>query len=189
KNIELLTQHQLSSIDGENKKAVFRITGPDGQVSEKEIAYDLIHVVPPMTAPQVVLESELAEKKGDQKGWLSVDKFTLQHKHYENIFGIGDVTGVPNSKTGAAIRKQAPVVVENLLAVMEKRKPLAVYDGYSSCPLVTRVGKVILAEFGYDGKLLPSFPLNPAKERWSMWLLKRYFLPKLYWYGMLRGVA
>lgn len=141
-----------------------------------------------MTAPTVVSESELAEKEGDQKGWLSVDKFTLQHKLFPNVFGIGDVTGVPNSKTGAAIRKQAPVVVENLLSAMTQKPIAAHYDGYSSCPLVTEVGKVILAEFGYDGKLLPSFPVNPAKERRSMWFLKRYLLPKLYWYGMLRGL-
>jgi len=189
KEIELLVQHQLISIDGTNKKAVFKVTDPAGQVSNQEIKYDLIHVVPPMSAPTVVAESELVEKEGDQKGWLSVDKFTLQHKSFPNIFGIGDVTGVPNSKTGAAIRKQAPVVVENLLSVMRKEEPQAKYDGYSSCPLVIGIGKVILAEFGYDGKLLPSFPLNPAKERRSMWLLKRYLLPKLYWHGMLRGLA
>ena len=188
KKIDLLTQYQLISIDGLNKKAVFRVTEASGKVSDQELKYDLIHVVPPMMAPTVVSESELAEKEGDQKGWLSVDKFTLQHKHFPNVFGIGDVTGVPNSKTGAAIRKQAPVVVENLLSAMTQKPIAAHYDGYSSCPLVTEVGKVILAEFGYDGKLLPSFPVNPAKERRSMWFLKRYLLPKLYWYGMLRGL-
>ncbi|NBX76326.1 MAG: NAD(P)/FAD-dependent oxidoreductase [Proteobacteria bacterium] len=189
KNIELLTQHQLISIDGANKKATFRVTDSAGNTSDQELNYDLIHVVPPMVAPKVVLESALVEKEGDQKGWLSVDKFTLQHKLFPNVFGVGDVTGVPNSKTGAAIRKQAPIVVDNLLNVMNQQPPQAKYDGYSSCPLVTEVGKVILAEFGYDGKLLPSFPVNPAKERRSMWILKRYLLPKLYWHGMLRGRA
>lgn len=189
KQIELLVQHQLVSLNAANKKAVFRVTDIQGHSSEKELSYDLIHVVPPMTAPQVILQSELAEKEGDQKGWLAVDKFTLQHKLFHNVFGIGDVTGVPNSKTGAAIRKQAPIVVSNLISVMRGKHPLAQYDGYSSCPLVTGVGKVILAEFGYDGKLLPSFPFNPAKERRSMWILKRHLLPKLYWHGMLRGIA
>lgn len=188
KNIDLLLQHQLISVDGPKKKAVFRVSDQQGQTSEKEITFDLLHVVPPMAAPKLIVESDLAEKEGEQKGWLSVDKFTLQHKTFPNVFGVGDVTGVPNSKTGAAIRKQAPVVVENLLAVMNQKKPVAQYDGYSSCPLVTGVGKVILAEFGYDGKLLPSFPLNPAKERRSMWILKRYLLPPMYWHGMLRGI-
>lgn len=189
KGIEPLFQHQLISVLGPEKKAIFQVTDSEGQKSQREITFDLLHVVPPMSAPQLIVEGPLSEKDGDQKGWLAVDKFTLQHKTYPNIYGIGDVTGVPNSKTGAAIRKQAPVVVSNLLSNMKGEKALAHYDGYSSCPLVTQVGKVILAEFGYDGKLLPSFPFDPTKERRSMWILKRYLLPPLYWKGMLRGIA
>jgi len=188
KGIEVLLQHQLLSVDGKNKRALFRVSETDGKQTEKWLDFDLIHVVPPMTAPDFISNSVLAAE-GDQKGWLSVDKFTLQHTKYPFIFGIGDVTGVPNSKTGAAIRKQAPVVVKNLLDTLNGKSPRAKYDGYSSCPLVTGVGKVILAEFGYDGKLLPSFPFNPAKERWSMWVLKRYLLPPLYWKGMMKGLA
>lgn len=188
KGIELLLQHQLISVDSKNKTARFLTTDSQGKQSEKDLLFDLIHVVPPMVAPEIISNSVLAAG-GDQKGWLEVDKNTLQHKKYPFIYGIGDVTGVPNSKTGAAIRKQAPVVVANLLSTMNGKAPTSQYDGYSSCPLVTGVGKVILAEFGYDGKLMPSFPFNPAKERWTMWLLKRYLLPILYWKGMLKGRA
>jgi sulfide:quinone oxidoreductase len=120
---------------------------------------------------------------------MAVDKHTLQSLKYPNIFGVGDVTGVPNSKTAAAIRKQVPVVVQNLLSVMKGQKSSAAYDGYSSCPLVTGFGKVILAEFGYDGKLMPSFPIDATVERKSMWILKRHMLPILYWNGMLKGRA
>lgn len=120
---------------------------------------------------------------------MAVDKHSLQSLKNPNIFGIGDITGVPNSKTGAAIRKQTPVVVENILSLIRGEKPTAQYDGYSSCPLVTGFGKVILAEFGYDGKLMPSFPFDQTKERRSMWILKRYLLPILYWKGMLKGRA
>jgi sulfide:quinone oxidoreductase len=112
----------------------------------------------------------------------------LQHITYPNIFGIGDVTGIPNSKTGAAIRKQYPIVAKNLLAVIAGNEPTARYDGYSSCPLVTEIGKVMLAEFGYDGKLMPSFPLDPAIPRRSYWILKKDLLPKIYWYGMMKGL-
>lgn len=188
KGIEPLFQHQLISVIGSERKAVFQVTDSDGQKSQREVSFELLHVVPPMSAPRVIAEGPLAEKEGDQKGWLAVDKFSLQHKLYPNVYGIGDVTGVPNSKTGAAIRKQAPVVVSNLLSTMKNEKVSAQYDGYSSCPLVTDEGKVILAEFGYDGKLLPSFPLDPTKERRSMWILKRYLLPLLYWKGMLKGI-
>jgi sulfide:quinone oxidoreductase len=142
-----------------------------------------------MSAHAYVGESGLAHAEGPHKGWLKTDMHTLQHLEYPNIFGIGDVTGIPNAKTGAAVRKQAPLMVANLLTVMAGQKAVEKYDGYSSCPLVTGKHSVILAEFGYDGKLLPSFPVDPTKERYSMWILKRYLLPEMYWHGMLKGRA
>ena len=186
RGIQPLYQHKLVAIDGAKKTATFSVTTEQGtqQVTQ---AFDLLHVVPPMAAHDYVDQSDLAFKEGDQKGWLAVDKFTLQHVKHANVFGVGDVTGVPNSKTGAAIRKQAPVVVRNIRSVLSGQAPTAKYDGYASCPLVTEIGKVMLAEFGYDGKLMPSFPLDPTVPRRSMWHLKKDFLPVLYWQGMLKG--
>lgn len=149
--------------------------------------YELLHVVPPMSAPDFVRTSNLSFTTGPQTGWLKVDQHTLQHQDDPNIFGIGDVTGVPNSKTGAAIRKQAPVVERNICDLIQGKALSARYDGYSSCPLITGVGKVILAEFGYDGKLMPSFPMDMTKERRSMWILKKDLLPSIYWQGMMKG--
>lgn len=189
KNIEPLFQHKLVGVDADKKEAIFSVSDSQGQVTEKTIPFDLLHVVPAMSAHSFVASSGLAFADGDQKGWLAVDKFTLQHIKYPNIFGVGDVTGIPNSKTGAAVRKQYPVVVDNLLRVMRGKAPNSKYDGYSSCPLITEIGKVMLAEFGYDGKLMPTFPLDPAVPRRSMWFLKKDLLPKLYWYGMLKGRA
>lgn len=187
KNIEPKFQHKIVGVDPENKLAIFEVTDAQGQVTREKLKYDFLHLVPTMSAHSFIAESGLAFEEGDQKGWLAVDKFTLQHLKYPNIFGIGDVTGVPNSKTGAAIRKQYPVVVNNLLSVMLGNKLSSRYDGYSSCPLVTEIGKVMLAEFDYDGKLTPTFPLNPTVTRKSMWYLKKDVLPKLYWHGMMRG--
>lgn len=189
KNIEPKYMHKIVGVDAEKKLAVFDVTDADGKVTRQSLNYDLLHLVPTMSAHSFISESSLAFQDGDQKGWLAVDKFTLQHVKYPNIFGVGDVTGVPNSKTGAAVRKQYPVVVKNLLAVMNGKEPKEKYDGYSSCPLITDIGKVMLAEFGYDGKLMPTFPVNPAVPRTSMWILKKDILPKLYWYGMLKGLA
>lgn len=189
KNIEPKFMHKIVGVDAEKKLAVFDVTDADGKVTRQSLHYDLLHLVPTMSAHSFISESSLAFQDGDQKGWLAVDKFTLQHVKYPNIFGVGDVTGVPNSKTGAAVRKQYPVVVKNLLAVMNGKEPKEKYDGYSSCPLITDIGKVMLAEFGYDGKLMPTFPVNPAVPRTSMWVLKKDILPKLYWYGMLKGLA
>ena len=124
----------------------------------------------------------------DDAGWVEVDRNTLRHVRHRDVWSLGDVAGTPNAKTGAAVRKQAPVVVENLLAGLEDREPTASYHGYSSCPLIVEKGRVILAEFDYEGKPTPSLPLiDTTKPRRDMWFLKRYGLPWLYWNMMLKG--
>lgn len=187
KGIKTHFRHKIVGINAEKKEAYYDVTHDDNSVTRETVQYDLLHVVPPMSAPAFIENSELAFQEGDQKGWLAVDKHTLQHLKYKNIFGLGDVTGVPNSKTGAAIRKQYPIVVANMLSVMNGMEPTEKYDGYSSCPLVVDIGKVILAEFGYDGKLMPTFPVDQSIPRTSMWYLKRYLLPALYWNIMMKG--
>ena len=190
KKIDLMFSHKLVEVKADQKMAVFeKSTESNGQTQTQlvEMPYDLLHVVPPMSAHSYVRESGLAFTEGAQAGWLKVNQYTLQHQDHKNIFGIGDVTGVPNSKTGAAIRKQAPIVTYNILQVMLGEAPTMQYDGYSSCPLIVGFGKVILAEFGYDNKLLPSFPMEMAKPRRSMWVLKKDLLPPMYWKGMMKG--
>lgn len=189
RNIIPKFQHKVAAVNLNKKVVTFDITADDGSVRKEDVNYDLLHLVPTMSAHDFISQSPLAHQEGDQKGWLAVDKYTLQHIKYPNVFGVGDVTGVPNSKTGAAIRKQYPIVVNNLFAVMQGQKPTEKYDGYSSCPLITEVGKVMLAEFGYDSKLMPSFPLNPAVPRRSYWHLKKDLLPRMYWYGMMKGLV
>ena len=149
------------------------------------IGYDMVHVTPPMGPPDVIRSSPLA----DQHGWCAVDKHTLRSPKFANVFGIGDAAGLPTSKTGAAIRKQAPVLVANLRAAMGGKPLSGSYGGYTSCPVVTGYGKMVLAEFDYDGKPSESFPIDQSKERYSMWLFKGWFLPWLYWHMMLRGRA
>jgi sulfide:quinone oxidoreductase len=147
------------------------------------VPYDMVHVTPPMSAPDVMKRSPLA----NEQGWCAADRFTLRHPKYPDVFALGDAAGLPTSKTGAAVRKQAPVLVRNLLAAMSGKPCDAAYDGYTSCPVVTGYGRMVLAEFDYDNKPKESFPIDQSKERYSMWLLKTQVLPRLYWYGMLRG--
>jgi sulfide:quinone oxidoreductase len=143
-------------------------------------------VTPFQRPPRVVADSPLA---GDG-GWVAVDKHTLVHERFDNVFSLGDCSSCPTSKTGAAVRKQAPVVVENMIAKRQGASPQASYDGYASCPLVTGYGSLILAEFDYDKEPAPSFPLlDSRKERRSMYALKKWGLPALYWNGMLKGRA
>ncbi|MFZ4566057.1 MAG: NAD(P)/FAD-dependent oxidoreductase, partial [Prochlorococcaceae cyanobacterium] len=134
-------------------------------------------------APEVVAASPLA----GAGGFVEVDKHTLQHVRYPTVFALGDVSGMPNSKTAAAVRAQAPVLVANLLAHLDGASGSGRYDGYSCCPLITGYGKVIMAEFNYDQQPVPSFPLDPTVERWSMWVMKKDVLPWVYWNRMLRG--
>jgi sulfide:quinone oxidoreductase len=191
-------------IDGEKKLVYFKSIAPEenqcvvneGNVLNEEfhgeteivMPFDILHLAPPQMAPDFIRNSSLA----NAQKWLDVDILSLQHLHHKNIFGIGDVAALPTAKTGAAIRKQAPVVVENIITMIKENKlGHATYDGYSSCPLVTGYGKLVLAEFKYDNvrdsdPLLSKF-VDTSKETWSMWLLKKYGLPYMYWNKMMKG--
>jgi sulfide:quinone oxidoreductase len=179
RGIETRFKHELTELRPEAREAVFRT--PDS--GEAVLHYDLIHVTPPMGPPGFVASSPLADKEG----WVEVDRHTLRHPRFANVFGIGDASNLPTSKTGAAIRKQAPVLAENLLAVVRGETPRASYDGYTSCPLVTGYSSLVLAEFDYEKEPAETFPFDQSKERYSMLLLKKLGLPALYWHGMLRG--
>ncbi|OJH40852.1 pyridine nucleotide-disulfide oxidoreductase [Cystobacter ferrugineus] len=188
--IDTRFQHDLVEVRGERNEAVFRHTRADGGAEQIVLAYELLHVCPPQSAPDFIKASPLAWQDGPTRGWVKADKYTLRHPDYPEVFALGDASDLPTSRTGAAIRKEAPVLVENLLAVMAGREPTAKYDGYASCPLTTAYGKLLLAEFGYEGKPTPTFPfIDSIKERHDMWLLKKYGLPQLYWKLMLRGRA
>jgi sulfide:quinone oxidoreductase len=147
----------------------------------------MLHVVPPQVAPAFVADSPLAQA---ESGFVDIDPITLRHVRYPNVFGLGDAGSSPNAKTAAAVRKQAPIVAVNALAVLDGKQPAADYDGYGSCPLTVERGKIVLAEFGYGGKLLPSLPtwlIDGTRPRRLSWLLKSEALPWIYWNGMLKG--
>lgn len=175
----------LVAIDSKKKVATFE--QKDGDTTKHvEQEFDMIHVVPPQCAPDFIRSSPLAV----ESRFVDVDQATLQHNKYSNIYALGDAASTCNAKTMAAVRKQAPVVAVNALASLEGRDPVADYDGYGSCPLTVERGKIILAEFGYDGKLLPSFPkwlIDGTRPSRLSWMLKDSILPPFYWHGMLKG--
>lgn len=182
-NAHLHFSSTLVAVDGPAKKAWFDEKDASGTVTRTEKTFDLLHVVPPQTAPDVVRESRLA----NAEGWVDVNQVTLQHVRYPDIFSLGDACSSPNAKTAAAARKQIVVVAENLLAARSGRVLPTQYDGYGSCPLTVEKGRIVLAEFGFGGKLLPTFPLDPTVPRLSSWILKKYILPWVYWNLMLKG--
>ncbi|MGZ8194375.1 MAG: NAD(P)/FAD-dependent oxidoreductase [Methylosarcina sp.] len=176
--------HNLVAIDGPGKTATFETTDSDGNKQLVIKKFDMIHVTPPQSAPDFIKKSPLA----NAAGWVDVHENTLQHNKYPNIFGLGDATSTPNAKTAAAIRKQVPVVVDNILYLMKNKQLDPGYDGYGSCPLTTSLKTVMLAEFSYGGKVTPSFPfLDPRKNRWIWWWGKTTGFPWMYWHLMLKG--
>jgi sulfide:quinone oxidoreductase len=182
-NIQLHFMERLDEIDGPNKKAKFTGIGENNKGVETWVDFDMIHVTPPQGPPDFIKNSPLA----NAGGWVEVDPHSLQHTRFANIFALGDAAGLPTSKTGAAIRKQTPTVAENLLALIEGKPFPRSYDGYTSCPLVTGYGKLVLAEFDYKNTPQETFPFDQSKERWSMYQLKKQILPRMYWGAILRG--
>ena len=184
--IKLSFNENLVAVDGERKVATFNVTDADGNQSRIEKEFDMLHVSPPQCALDFVANSPLAA----DNGFLSVDIHTLQHTKYANIFGVGDTISTLNAKTAAAARKQAVVAAENLLAEKDGRELTSLYEGYGSCPLTVTKGKIILAEFGYGGKIMPTFPSwinNGLKATRRAWVLKADILPHVYWNYMLKG--
>jgi len=181
-------QANTVEIDGENKLVYFEEKDEQGKVVKKSLKYDICHAVPPQSAPEFIKKSPLADA-ANPYGYVEINKHTMQHIRFNNVFALGDCTNAPCSKTGAAIRKQAPVVVSNVLSYLKNEPLKANYTGYSACPIPTKYGKLMLAEFDYSNKPTMTFPFNQAKPRTSMWVLKKHILPWLYWNKILKGTA
>jgi sulfide:quinone oxidoreductase len=187
RGIETRFDRVLRQIDIGRRIATF--SGPEGPVEQP---YDFINVIPPMRAPDAVRNSPLGWREGPwaHDGWMEVDRGNLRHLRYPNVFGVGDVAGVPKGKTAASVKWQVPVVVDHLLATIEDKTADSVYDGYTSCPLITRLGRAMLIEFDYRDNLTPSFPgvIAPLEELWVSWVMKTMALKPTY-IAMLRGRA
>lgn len=182
--ITLHTHSEVTAVDAASRKVAVTSLAASG--TDTMLSYDVLHAVPRQSAPDWVKSSPLST--GDAAGYVDIDKHTMQHVRHPNVFSLGDAASSPNSKTGAAIRKQAPTVVDNIGAYLERRPLSATYDGYSSCPIVTSSHAMLLAEFDYDMALKPSIPvLDPTTPHRAYWYLKKYGLPFMYWNLMLKG--
>lgn len=198
RGINLVVRHKLVGIDIDNKIATFQPYVIDEEGNKTDLPervqehYDLLSFVPPQSAPDFVKASGLSWQEGKlaKDGWVEVDRETLIHARYPNIVSFGDVAGIPTSKTSSAVRKQLPIVQDNLLAIMQGKEPTARYNGYACCPIVTEYGRVLLCEFDYDKNPDITFPfsmLDMSHEQWAGWLLKRYFLKPMFFEAMLPG--
>lgn len=180
-------ERTLTAVDGARKIATFR--DPDGGLHDE--AYDYLHVIPPQRAPDFVVQSGLSwADRWTEQGWVACDPATLRHNEYPNIWALGDVAGVPKGKTAASVKWQVPVIEDHLVAAIDGREGTESYNGYTSCPLITRIGRAMLIEFDYNNNLTPSFPglIAPLEELWISWLMKEVALKATY-NAMLRGMA
>lgn len=185
RDIQLNFKRNLFSIKPDKKEAVFEVLDDSSKDKKLETyQYDMIHVTPPMGPPDCLLGSPISDKAG----FVDVDKVTMRHKKYNNIFAIGDCANSPNGKTAAAVAGQSGVIKANLFATIDGKRMPAQYDGYTSCPLVTGYGKLILAEFNFNGEPLETFPFDQGKERYTMYYMKKDILPEVYWNGLVRGL-
>ncbi|XP_064846199.1 sulfide:quinone oxidoreductase, mitochondrial-like [Oncorhynchus masou masou] len=181
RDIQVNLRQNLIEVRADKQEAVFENLDNPGET--KVFEYEMLHVTPPMGPNPVVKGSLLA----DEAGWLDINKETLQHNKYPNVFGIGDCTNLPTSKTAAAVAAQSSILDRTISKVLKNEKPDSKYDGYTSCPLVTNYNTVILAEFDYSGQPLETFPIDQSKERWTMYHMKADVMPHLYWHGLLKG--
>ena len=182
KNISIIYEHNLVAVDAENKIATYEL-----DKKKVDIAYDFIHIVPPMQTPKVLRDSTLAAADGEFKGYLEVDENTLQHKKYKNVFGVGDVLGIALGKTGGSAQEQAVIIQDNIAAAIENKELPAEFNGYTVAPIKTKFGKILLAEFNTT-KTLPTFWLNPYKSRWIWWELDLHVMRTAYFSLMIRGM-
>lgn len=186
--VKIHLKQTITKIDAATQTLYYESTDEQGNVNKQTLHYDMLHVVPPQSAPDFIKASPLADP-ASPLGWVEVNKNNFQHIRYPNVFSCGDVCNAPAARTGAAIRKQAPVMVDHILAFMKGEKATSSYDGYSACPIPTEHGKLMLAEFDYNNRPKMTFPFDQAKPRWTMWLLKKFVLPWLYWNRILQGKA
>ncbi|XP_051976157.1 sulfide:quinone oxidoreductase, mitochondrial-like [Xyrauchen texanus] len=182
RDLNVNLRQNLIEVRGDKQEAVFENLDKPGETNVLE--YELLHVTPPMGPPPVLKGSSLE----DAGGWLDINKDTLQHMKYSNVFGIGDCTNLPTSKTAAAVAAQSAVLDRTVSRILKKQKPDKIYNGYTSCPLVTSYNTVILAEFDYDGQPLETFPVDQSKESRIMYHMKADVMPHLYWHGLLKGI-
>lgn len=187
RGIDTAMQHTLKAIEPGTRRATFA----DKDGFDVEMDYDYIHVIPPQRAPDVIRQSGLswADKWTDQ-GWVECDQYSLRHLRYDNIWALGDVAGVPKGKTAASVKWQVPVVEDGIVSAIAGMDPTETYNGYTSCPMITKVGRAMLIEFDYNNDLVPSFPgiIAPLEELWISWLMKEVALKATY-NAMLRGRA
>jgi sulfide:quinone oxidoreductase len=160
-------------------------TPDDGAPARERVPYDALYLAPPHRAPAWVAASGLGTDDSD--GFVAVDPRTLQHEVHPRVWGLGDAAAVDALPSGGALRKQVPVVAENI-AARRTGRPMRHYSGYSVAPVTTSRRRLLLGEFDRAGRPEPTVRIpDLVRPRRSLLLFDRYLEPQVYWHRLLRG--
>ena len=141
------------------------------------VGYDLLVLVPPHRGAKLIEDSKL----GDARGWIPVDKNTLKHCDFADIWAIGDATNIPISKSGSVAHYEATVcAAEIVAAVRGEPAPAHLYDGKVMCFLETGQGQATTIRFDYDH---PPVSPNPS----HLWHWAKLLFNKTYWHTVPQG--
>lgn len=169
RDIELIGFFNVESVDPIAKT----VTSMEGETVE----YDLLVLVPPHRGQKVIEDSRL----GDERGWVPVDKNTLKHTAFNDIWAIGDANSIPISKSGSVAHYEANVVAAEIVAAVRGQAPPShVYDGKVMCFLETGQGRATTISFDYDHP-----PVSPAPAR--RWHWAKALFNKTYWHTVPQG--
>ncbi|MCC6674326.1 MAG: NAD(P)/FAD-dependent oxidoreductase [Thermomicrobiales bacterium] len=144
-----------------------------------EIDYDLLVMVPPHRGSKVIIDTGL----GDRMGWLPTDRFTLAVANQEDIYGLGDATDIPVSKSGSAAHFEAKVLADRIVhRITGKETGDMLYDGRVLCFLETGYGQATQLAFDFEN---PPQPPKPSRY----YHYQKTLFNKVYWYIVPRGLV
>ncbi|MBN2481570.1 MAG: NAD(P)/FAD-dependent oxidoreductase [Bacteroidales bacterium] len=181
KDINIIPDFYIERIDNENKKLI--------SYDEREVPFDVLTIIPVNKGADFVGKSGL----GDDLNYVPVNRHTLQHETYKDIFAIGDAADLPTSKAGSVAHFSADILFENILSAIDNRPLKAHFDGHSNCYIETGYGKGALIDFNYETEPLPgTFPLPGIGPFGLLQNTKINHYGKLlfrwiYWHILLKG--
>lgn len=118
--------------------------------SGKEVVLDYGHLntQPSGKVPKALQGTKLL----GQDGLIPINKFTLQHDIYKNVFSLGECTNLPTVNNCIASLSQSHTIAYNLHYLKNGQDPKKKYDGATATPIFTGKGKIAMPGWDYNGR-------------------------------------
>lgn len=152
---------QIARVDGAHHTLHF--------VDGNEVPYDVLAVVPPHTPPAAVREAGLTAPGG----WVEIDRGTCETS-FENVFAIGDVTGVmlslgkPLPKAGVFAHAEAEAVAKTIAARWTGHGEEARFSGHGECFVEVGSGAAGFARGNFFAEPLPDVKMFRTGRHWHV---------------------